>query len=819
VLLASPLLVYDAFALFQGAQASRIRGHHLLSVLLILLGVVAIWVASTASRWLLDRAEPSPWQDSESPGRKRLALVAGIVVLAAALGISWANLHVLPRLYHWFHLSFALLHLVLCILAVRLLLGTARRVLGKRWSWILVGIAAVLLLAVAVVERPTLAYSQSVRFFIYEKTQLASVFARALPSEKRQPRLASVLQAGPTQPPLPPGPHCSNADVFLITIDALRADHLGCYGYRRSITPNLDRLAARGVRFEHAYTQAPHTSFSLASLMTGKYYATLARLASSDAQETLAHVLRRYGWKTAAFFPPAVFYVDGQKMKAFESNSFDFEYVKYEYLDAEARVGQIEDFLTNEQPRRLFLWLHLFEPHEPYRTHPGFDFGTAEIDRYDSEIAYADSVVGKVVALIERKRPGAVIMVAADHGEEFGEHGGRYHGTSLYEEQVHVPFIVEAPGLSPHRVDGPSQLIDIATTILGLADIPIPARMLGTDLGPWLATPAAPAARLPPAFAEIEDKRMVVQGSDKLICDVRKDFCSMFDLASDPGESHDLADSRPDRLATLRQRLDLWLDEQVRYETRLLGAAGDTEPYARTIQRGRLLDSSATDELAAMLVGSAPIEARREAASILVTILPPRPETRAALLLAAEQADDSLVRDWAAVAALRGGAAQLQARVRALATSPETENNRGLALQAALALAEYGDASGIDRLVALLERCGDNVFLCRRAIAALAKLRVARATKPLIDHLDFVLTRLETVKALAAIQDPKSVPALIDRLDTDEYVPVRAVAAQALGRLGGARARQALQLAAQREKEETVLVAIRASLAMHGRRR
>lgn len=818
VLLAAPLVVYDAFALFQGTQASRIAGHRWISVGLVVLGLVALWLAVTLARWLLARAEP--WSSGVSCERacRRWVLVAGWVAIAAALAVSWANLRILPRLYHWFHLSLSILGLVLCLLAVRLFLGAARTVLGKRASWTIAALAPVLLLVVFVVERPIVARSQALRFFIYEKTPLASIFARALPSGTGKPVKGGAGQAQQSLPPLPSGPHVREADVVLITVDALRADHLGAYGYSRPVSPNIDALAARGVRFEHAYTQAPHTSFSLASVMTGKYYPTLARLASSDSHETLAQILRRYGWKTAAFFPPSVFYIDAHKMKAFEANNFDFEYVKYEYLDADARVGQIEEFLASENPKKLFLWLHLFEPHEPYVAHAGFDFGSSDMDRYDSEIAYSDSVVGKVLALLQKKRPGAIVMVAADHGEEFGEHGGRYHGTTLFEEQVHVPFIVAAPGLSPHHVPGPSQLIDIPTTILGLLDLPIPARMRGTDLGPWLLSSPTPANRLPAVFAEVEDKRMVVLGSEKVICDVSKDFCSMFDLATDPREAHDLADSHPDRLAVLRQHLDAWLAEQVRYETKLLGAAGGAEPFARAIERGRLADASAAAELAALLQSNAPVEARREAAMILVRTLPPRTETKAALLAAAEKSDDPEIRAWAAVAAFRVGAADMADRSKALLAQSASDGKGAVVLQAALALAEKGDVAGLDRLTSAFDTCGEDVSLCKRIIAALGKLRDARATPPLVNHLSFVQTRQETVEALASIADPGSVPALIACLENDEYVPVRAEAARALGRLGGARALRALESALRREKEEAVLAAVRASLSKHGRR-
>ncbi len=826
LLLASPLLVYDAFALFHGHRAARIPAHQLLSVALVLLGAAGIWGAVTVWAWLLPRAEVIGEGTATSAGKRVRLLGAGLALLIAALVAGRANRTILPRLYHWFHLSLSLVQLVLCILAARLFLAMGRRLLCKRWSWAVVAGAVVLLGVAGAVERPVLSHSQSLRFFIFEKTQLASLFARVLPTPGPDLAAAGATTAGAADlaaakaalPPLPQAPPPHGSDVVLITIDAQRADLLGCYGYPRATSPNIDKLAARGVRFAHTYTQAPHTSFSLASVMIGKYYATLARLARSQGHETIAKVLRRYGWKTAAFFPPAVFYIDAEKMQAFESTYFDFEYVKYEYLDAQARVGQIARFLDSEHPKKLFLWLHLFEPHEPYVSHPGFDFGPRDIDRYDSEIAYADEAVGKVVALLQRKRPGAIIILAADHGEEFGEHGGRYHGTTLFEEQEHVPLIVVAPGLVPHVVTGPTQLIDIPATILGLLDIPQSARMLGTDLGPWLASPPAPSSRLPPVFAEVEDKRMVVSGTHKLICNISKDYCSLFDLKADPGEHHDLADQQPHEVAALRRTLDGWLSEQARYEGQLVGAAGGKGDLARAIERARLGEAGAAEPLAEKLLGTAPLSARREAASLIVTALPPRPETLPRLLAVASAARDDVIRDWAAVAATRLGSDRVSARMHAMLASEPTEDTATVRTYAALALAEHGDRTGVPVLCDALDSCDDDVLLCRRCLAALGKLGDTRAVAPLIAHLPYVRTRLETVKALSAIASDRSVPALIDRLETDEYVPVRAAAAQALGRIGGARAVQALGVAERHEGEPLVVTAVRKALLALGRK-
>jgi hypothetical protein len=373
--------------------------------------------------------------------------------------------------------------------------------------------------------------------------------------------------------------------------------------------------------------------------------------------------------------------------------------------------------------------------------------------------------------------------------------------------------------LTPHAVSGPVELVDVSATILGLLDLPLPARMRGTDLRPWLAMPPAPVERLPPVFAELEDKRMVVLGTEKLICDVGQDFCSFFDLATDAGERHDRADARPERVGLLRWRLETWLGQQARYEANLVGAARGEGELARAIERARLGDASVALSLATMLRGDSPIAARREAASLLVTALPPKPDSKDALLAAASGADAEDIRDWAAVAAMRVGALEVRERLRTLVAKPASEATQALHVHAALALAEKSDAAGVVVLANGLDGCAGDVPLCKRMLGAFGKLGDRRAVPALIEHLAFVQTRRETVEALSAIADTAAVPALIGRLQNDEYVPVRVLAAEALGRLGGARAMQALQGALAREKEASVLASIRAALAARDRGR
>ena len=784
----------DATFLFTGPKASRIPGHALLSIVLTLLGTAFAYACARVYARVLSAVRPG--------ARGRGAFTA-IVLLGAAVAAHVANRAVLPRLYAWFHATLSLLTFVLAFLAVRLLVAVFSRE-GRRRR------AALLVLGVVggvVFSLVSLGGSQVLRYAAHERTAMTALALRAVPTSFRPHTAAGAERqvAEAALPPLPDGPRRPDADVLLITIDALRADHVGAYGYARATTPNIDRLAASGVRFARAYSQAPHTSFSVASMLTGKYFPTLARLAPGESHDPIATVLRTYGWKTAAFYPPAVFYVDAAKTKAYAATNFSFEYVKFEYIDAQRRVDQVLAYYDTVKPPKSFVWIHFFEPHEPYEAHAGFSFGAGDMDRYDSEIAYTDAAVGRLVAETRKRRPGTMVIVAADHGEEFDEHGGRYHGSTLYEEQLHIPLVVSIPGLAPGVVSDQVELIDVTPTVLNVLDIPVPARMRGTDLGPWLATPPAPPSRLPPAFAEVEDRRMVVWRDEKLICDLHWGFCAYYDLATDPREAHNLAEERPERAAVMRGLLDHWLDGHVRLEPLLARGASNPEGglMPKAIERGRLGDLLAASDLAALMVGDAPLAQRREAAQLIVG-LPARRETADALARAKSDRD-AVIADWAAVGAVRLGDVPARARVKALvegATAP------ALRVRAALALAGIGDPTGVPVLAEALDHC-DDVLLCRVIIVSLGKLRDGRAVPALLAHLPEVQNRREMVDALGEIGDPAARDALVARLRADEYVPVRVRAAVALARLGDPAAVGALEHAARHDTEPTVVAAAR----------
>jgi arylsulfatase A-like enzyme/HEAT repeat protein len=800
-LLAGAVITADAFSLFTGPKASRVPAHGLLSILLAIVGTAAAYALARGYGRLLAAA----------PGGARARATAAALALFA-VAAHHANRNMLPRLYPWFHETLALATFTSIFLGVRLLVSAPasrpRAVAGG------LALATAAGLAFSIVS---LGGSQVLRYAAHERTAMTTLALRAVPTSLRPHTAAGAERnvAEAALPPLPDGPRRPEADVLLITIDALRADHVGAYGYKRDTTPNIDRLAASGVRFARAYSQAPHTSFSVASMLTGKYFPTLARLAPGENHDPIATTLRTYGWRTAAFYPPAVFYVDAAKTKTYAATNFSFEYVKFEYIDAQRRVDQVLAYYDTVKPPKSFVWIHFFEPHEPYETHQGFSFGPGDMDRYDSEIAYTDAAVGRLVAETRKRRPGTIVVVAADHGEEFDEHGGRYHGSTLYEEQLHVPLVVSIPGVPPGVVSEQVELIDVTPTVLNLLDIPVPARMRGTDLGPWLASPPAPESRLPPAFAEVEDRRMVVWRDEKLICDLHWGFCAYYDLATDPRETHNLAEEKPDRAAVMHGLLDHWLDGHVRLEPLLARGASNPEggPMPKAIERGRLGDLLAAGDLAALMSGGAPLAQRREAAQLLVG-LPPRRETADALARAASDPDVA-ISDWAAVGSVRLGNETARARVRALVDSAPSA---ALRVRAALALAGIGDPTGVPVLAGALDHC-DDVLLCRVVIVSLGKLRDRRAVPALIAHLPEVQNRREMVDALGEIGDPSARDALVARLGSDEYVPVRIRAAAALARIGDPSALGALDHAAHHDTEPTVVAAAReAAAALEARR-
>lgn len=420
--------------------------------------------------------------------------------------------------------------------------------------------------------------------------------------------LAACACSNPSRPP----------DVILVILDAAAAGHASLYGYMRRTTPQIDAFAREAIVWERAYAQAPQTTNSVASLMTGRYPVD-AWSKKQVSGATLAEALQARGYRTVAISEnPWI-----TKSNGFARGFDEFRVVRKKPPPPSADVVELADRPTiaealaefdtgrenPESPQRpLFLYLHLLPPHSPYDPPPQFrgrfapldadddhtgflaitlrgtggpedipnfrdvfsgvaSLSSAEADllraRYDENLAYADARVGELLAgLRARDRlDESIVILSADHGEAFGQHGRFLHGSSLYNVQIRVPLIMRLPHAARyadvargHRGD-PVQLADLAATILELV-----GREVG-PAGPGVKRPAGRSLLDPartghePVRSFLSDRRQaVIVGRYKLIATQGRPP-RLYDLVSDPAEHSDLAPNHPETVASFAELL------------------------------------------------------------------------------------------------------------------------------------------------------------------------------------------------------------------------------------------------------------------------
>ncbi|HEV2492802.1 MAG TPA: sulfatase-like hydrolase/transferase [Terriglobia bacterium] len=382
----------------------------------------------------------------------------------------------------------------------------------------------------------------------------------------------------------------SHVNVVLITIDTLRADHLGCYGYGSIQTPNIDRLAREGVRFTQAYTPVPITLPAHAALMTGEFpLATGIHDFSGNRLPpnivTLAKTLRDHGYTTAAFIGSAVLDSRFGLKQGFETyfDHFDFGRSEEVHLDTVERRGdRVVDealkWLKLDSKLPFFLWVHLYDPHAPYN--PPEPYASRYRARpYDGEIAFADAQVGRLLGFLTERRllENCLIVLASDHGESLGEHGEKTHGFFIYNSTLHVPLIVKIPRGVPRVVSDEVSLVDVMPTILQDLNLPIPAGVQGRSLlSQVLGRPTENASTLyaesyPPLLHFGWNSLQGVQWRGlKYIQTTRPE---LYDTRTDPRELHNLLSER----RALGQEMSERLEGMVRRFTPSTGASAAEE--------------------------------------------------------------------------------------------------------------------------------------------------------------------------------------------------------------------------------------------------
>jgi arylsulfatase A-like enzyme len=379
--------------------------------------------------------------------------------------------------------------------------------------------------------------------------------------------------------------------VVLISIDTLRADRLGAYGYQeRPTSPNFDQLAQQSVIFDRAYVAAPWTIPSLASVLTGRYPVEVGAYTNSDrvvdGAVTLAELFHEHGVATAMFNTHAVLI---SRHAGFRQG---FDTVVPEQV-VPLQEGEHKGSFAADEPALMawleaharepfFVWIHDMSPHlpptagNPWLTTPGWR-------RYDAEVRNSDDLLGRILRKLAALRIGddLLLVFTADHGEAFGdEHGLTGHQDVMYDEVLRVPLLIGAPVFAARRIAAPVELVDLYPTIAALAGLPVPPAVRGQSLVPLL-TGARPERIRPYAFhmrfffdtPDTWHWLAVRDGEWKLLAKTPdhghdgppgwdlgdpKTYFELYRTRDDPGEQRDEFEAHPEQVDRLRRIFDEW---------------------------------------------------------------------------------------------------------------------------------------------------------------------------------------------------------------------------------------------------------------------
>ena len=360
----------------------------------------------------------------------------------------------------------------------------------------------------------------------------------------------SVTGAPQTPPP----------NVLLITIDTVRADRIGAYGYAGAATPVLDRLAREGVRFADATTQAPLTGPAHAALLTGLYPARIgvrdnATTPIPGSASTAAEIFKAHGYRTGGFVGAFILSAPYGFAQGFDAFDADFPgFSDGLKLQVQRRGDAVVDaavkWLDGGGATPFFGWVHLYDAHAPYQ--PPAPFAARfKTSPYDGEIAYVDACIGRLVAALERsgRLDRTLIAVVSDHGESLGEHGEQEHGMFLYEAVLRIPWIMRLPGRAHAGVTVGEQVraIDVLPTLTAIAGVPM-ARVDGENVAALIEGKARRDA--PSSYAETYypkwhygwSELKSIRGDRWKYIDAPKP--EVYDLRADPAERRNAAAAR-----------------------------------------------------------------------------------------------------------------------------------------------------------------------------------------------------------------------------------------------------------------------------------
>ena len=775
-LLLSPGGVFVAYRLFQGGLTSRLPARDLLMVAaaLILLGIVFGVGRSVLSL--------TSWADR----RRRFSapvVVASLTFFVISVTAHYVDGHFYRRLYLYLHGVLGLITMGGLAVGIRLLFQW-----GIRRPAPLKPTLAALLSSIVVLGWALWSFNarQTVKVAVFENTstvanvlqllsQKTSSSRRGKPSDKiialRKEREAKARFASQGDFEVFPGAH-----VLFISVDALRADRVGVLGNRnRDLTPTLDKWVSRdAVNFERAYCSAPHSSFSITGMHISRYPHDEARLNREIDYPTMAEVLEANGYETVGLYTQGIFFTEGEKVAHYRRSKYGIDKViggapPPDILTDKA-IAEIDRAVLGGEPPTFF-WVHYFNVHEPYVP---TTYGTSPADRYDGEVAAMDPEAVRLIRHAETVlTKGVVVVFTADHGEEFKDHGGYYHGSTLYDEQVRVPLFFRVPNGRPQTIATPVTNISIAPTVLRLVGVAPPPSMIGPDLRPAIFGGDDSHVE-EPVFAAVVNQHMVVRWPWKYIADPAVQRFQLFNLEKDPLEKFNIYDGHHKLAEELQEEIDGFLDEM---------GKGDHE--GRTVLNlGHMRDPRALPGLIALLSNTgAPDADREEAAELLGQIR----DDSAIPVLEKMLNDES---DSVALSSALSLANLNNMKGADLLYEALFDPDPAVRDKVALALGARGDKAATEQLVEALGR--DEVSIRERAIKMLGIVGDPAAVGPLIDALAELRSRYLTVHTLGRIRDPRAFEPLMKVLAEDKRTDVRGYTVVGLGYLGDKQAIPAL---------------------------
>ncbi len=376
-------------------------------------------------------------------------------------------------------------------------------------------------------------------------------------------------------------------NIVVISADTLRADHLGCYGYPLATSPNIDALAAQSLVFEDVVCEVPLTAPSFCSMWTSRFPRLIGvtRNGMRLAEEVplTAEVFDAAGYFTVCVQSNWTLKAKLSGLeRGFDLYEDDFHQKRWGFIKAERTADEvtntaIESLAKWDREQPLFAWIHYSDPHAPYKAHDEFDLHEdqprdrsrgAKVRRgYDSEIAFMDAQIAALLAALPSE--DTFIVFVADHGESLWDHGYLGHGRRIYQDNLHIPFLVHGPGIAPGRSSSPARGIDVGPTVLALAGLePMPGA-LGVSLvnGPpasdrvrVIETYGGAVLKVPGVKEMMTDagpqRQAVLLEGWKLILAGRD--VELFHLPDDPAERTNLALEQPDRVRQLRALIEEW---------------------------------------------------------------------------------------------------------------------------------------------------------------------------------------------------------------------------------------------------------------------